>query len=185
MQKKKGQQFKVFHNLEKTEKHAEVNKMKINYRKTKFDGLQTLESWGIFLPRFNVNNDELDVVEEIKLLGVIIRNYLSWEPNTDYIVKRANKNSGAWEGHRQNPRKGWKEGKGKGEMITKSRGLSVCHQGSSHLCWVLPFCYSLLLQYHVQISVSIHHHEPLDDCVSISRNNTASLKCDWVWLKRW
>ena len=64
--------------------------MKINYRKTK---LMVFNPGYLrdFLPRFNVNNDELDVVEEIKLLGVIIRNDLSWEPNTDYIVKRANK----------------------------------------------------------------------------------------------
>ena len=37
------------------------------------------------------NSKELEVVQEIKLLGVIIRNDLSWGPNTDYIVQKANK----------------------------------------------------------------------------------------------
>ena len=64
--------------------------MEINYGKTK---LMVFNPGKIrdFFPRFPVNNDELEVVEEIKLLGVIIRNDLSWEPNTDYIIKRANK----------------------------------------------------------------------------------------------
>ena len=64
--------------------------MKINYGKTK---LMVFNPGKIrdFFPRFPVNNDELEVVEEIKLLGVIIRNDLSWEPNTDYIIKRASK----------------------------------------------------------------------------------------------
>ena len=44
-----------------------------------------------FLPRFNFNNRELEVVEETKLLGVILRNDLSWSSNTNYMVKRANK----------------------------------------------------------------------------------------------
>ena len=34
---------------------------------------------------------ELEVVEEIKLLGVVIKNDLSWGANTQYIVQRANK----------------------------------------------------------------------------------------------
>ena len=38
-----------------------------------------------FLPRFNFNNDELEVVEEFKLLGVIVKNDLSWGANSDYI----------------------------------------------------------------------------------------------------
>ena len=44
-----------------------------------------------FFPRFAINKMELDIVEEIKLLGVKIRNDLSWGPNTDYIVQKANR----------------------------------------------------------------------------------------------
>ena len=44
-----------------------------------------------FLPRFSFNNKELEVVEETKLLGMIMRNDLSWGSNTKYLVKRAHK----------------------------------------------------------------------------------------------
>ena len=81
---------KVYENLKNTENYAERNKMKINYRKTKLMVFNPGKSRD-FLPRFDFNDDELDVVEEIKLLGVIIRSDLSWEQNTDYIVKKANK----------------------------------------------------------------------------------------------
>ena len=85
------QQSKVYENLKKTEKYAEMNKMKINYGKTKLMVFNPGHSRD-FLPRFTFNDDELDVVDEFKLLGVIIRSDLSWEQNTDYIVKKANKN---------------------------------------------------------------------------------------------
>ena len=44
-----------------------------------------------FSPRFQFNDNELDVVEETKLLGLVIRSDLSWSSNTEYMVKRANK----------------------------------------------------------------------------------------------
>ena len=44
-----------------------------------------------FLKRFSFNNKELEVVEETKLLGMIMRNDLSWGSNTKYLVKRAHK----------------------------------------------------------------------------------------------
>ena len=40
---------------------------------------------------FVFNNDELEVVEEKKLLGVVLRSDLSWGANTEYMVKRANR----------------------------------------------------------------------------------------------
>ena len=85
-----AEQSRVYTNLKKTEEYAEVNKMKINYSKTKLMVFNPGKSRDI-LPRFNFNNDELEVVEEFKLLGVIVKNDLSWGANSDYIVKRANK----------------------------------------------------------------------------------------------
>ena len=81
---------RVFQKLIETERYAQENKMKINYRKTKlmvFNPGKTRD----FFPRFIFNKMELEVVEEIKLLGVKIRNDLSWGPNTDYIVQKANR----------------------------------------------------------------------------------------------
>ena len=64
--------------------------MRINYSKTK---LMLFNPGKIrdFFPRFMFNKMELEVVEETRLLGVIIRNDLSWGPNTDYIVQKANR----------------------------------------------------------------------------------------------
>ena len=43
-----------------------------------------------FHPKFNLGNKEIDLVEETKLLGVVVRSDLGWSSNTDYIVGRAN-----------------------------------------------------------------------------------------------
>ena len=81
---------RVFETLKETEKYAEENRMKINYKKTKlmiFNPARTRD----FYPKFFFNNDELEIVEETKLLGLIVRSDLAWTSNTEYIVKRANK----------------------------------------------------------------------------------------------
>ena len=44
-----------------------------------------------FMPRFTCNKNELEVVEETTLLGVVIRSDLSWGSNTSNMVQRANK----------------------------------------------------------------------------------------------
>ena len=64
--------------------------MKINYNKTKLMFFNPGKARDI-LPRFNFNGDELEVVEETKLLGIIIRNDLSWSSHVTSMVKRANK----------------------------------------------------------------------------------------------
>ena len=43
-----------------------------------------------FMPTVEVNGQELEVVEDSKLLGVMISSDLNWALNTEYIVKRAN-----------------------------------------------------------------------------------------------
>ena len=81
---------RVFQNLKETEEYAKKNKMKINYKKTKlmiFNPSKTKD----FHPRFEFNDNELELVEETKLLGLVLRSDLSWSSNTQYMVKRANK----------------------------------------------------------------------------------------------
>ena len=65
----------MFQKLVETVKYAEENKMKVNYRKTK---LMVFNPGKIrdFLPRFSFNSMELEVVDEIKLLGIVIKNDL-------------------------------------------------------------------------------------------------------------
>ena len=76
--------------FEKIQQYAQENKMKINYKKTKlmiFNPGKTRD----FLPRFNCNGEELEVIEETKLLGIMLRSDLSWSSHVKYIVTRANK----------------------------------------------------------------------------------------------
>ena len=64
--------------------------MKINFKKTKlmlFNPGKTRD----FLPRFTFNGDELEVIEETKLLGIILTNDLSWSSHVKYMVTKANK----------------------------------------------------------------------------------------------
>ena len=90
-----GHEFKpelsrVHKNLKDTEEYAERNKMKLNYKKTKLM-LFNPGTARDFMPGFVFNNYGLEVVEETKLLGVVLRSDLSWAANTEYMVKRANK----------------------------------------------------------------------------------------------
>ena len=81
---------RIYSNLQQTEEYARKNKMKINSKKTKlmvFNPGRTMD----FHPRFCIQENELEVVEETKLLGLVIRNDLSWSSNTQYMIQRANK----------------------------------------------------------------------------------------------
>ena len=44
-----------------------------------------------FTARLKLNNENLEVVKQAKLLGVIISDDLKWDQNTEYLVKKANK----------------------------------------------------------------------------------------------
>ena len=64
--------------------------LKLNMKKTKL----MLFNPGIsrdFMPKFDLDDTELELVEQTTLLGVVVSSDLSWTPNTDYIVKRAYK----------------------------------------------------------------------------------------------
>ena len=62
---------RVYSQLIKTASYAEANSMKINFKKTKvmlFNPCTSID----FMPELDINNKELEVVEEMRLLGVII-----------------------------------------------------------------------------------------------------------------
>ena len=42
-----------------------------------------------FISRIQVNSVNIDVVKEAKLLGVIITDKLTWDKNTNYLVRKA------------------------------------------------------------------------------------------------
>ena len=81
---------KVFKQLVKTQNYAEQNEMKINQKKTKlivFNPCRSLD----FMPNMCLDGQELEVVEEIKLLGLIVRSDMKWISNTKNMAKKANK----------------------------------------------------------------------------------------------
>ena len=80
---------KVFNQIMKTKEYADMNQMKINFKKTKlmiFNPSRNID----FLPNFAVERQHIEVVEETKLLGLVISSDLSWSRNTDYMVGRCN-----------------------------------------------------------------------------------------------
>ena len=42
-----------------------------------------------FMPVLTLEDQQLEVVGEVRLLGLIIRKDLKWAANTEYIVKKA------------------------------------------------------------------------------------------------
>ena len=77
--------------LDKLKKYAAENKIKINETKTKIMIFNTATSVDI-LPKVNMNNDEvLEVVEDMKLLGVMIRSDMKWASNTKNITNKCYK----------------------------------------------------------------------------------------------
>ena len=80
----------VFQQLVKTKEYADANEMKINYKKTKvmvFNPCTSID----FQPQFVLEDNELEVVDEMRVIGLIIRSDMKWSSNTESIVSRANK----------------------------------------------------------------------------------------------
>ena len=63
--------------------------MKLNLNKTKlilFNPSTTID----FQPEFLIEDQQLELVEEIRLLGLIVRSDLKWISNTKNMVRKAN-----------------------------------------------------------------------------------------------
>ena len=78
----------VFKNLIATNQYAQVNEMKLNFKKTKlmiFNNAKTMD----FMPNFEVEGKEIEVVEEMRILGLIVRTDLKWSSNTEHILEKA------------------------------------------------------------------------------------------------
>ena len=69
--------------------YASQNQMVINKTKTKAILFNQARKYDFFPELSVVENENLEVVEEIKLLGVLVRSDLSWSSNTEYMCKRA------------------------------------------------------------------------------------------------
>ena len=74
--------------LNKISKWTTENKMKLNKEKSKamifnFTNYQ-------FAARTEIENENLEIIKETKLLGVLVNDRLNWNSNTAYLVTRAN-----------------------------------------------------------------------------------------------
>ena len=80
----------VFKELGKTMDYARRNEMKLNFRKTKamvFNPCTSID----FSPEFLLDGNDIQVVDEIRLLGLVITSDLKWTSNTENLVNKANK----------------------------------------------------------------------------------------------
>ena len=71
------------------ENFAEVNRMKINRDKSNIMKFSRAVKTDFPLEVYFSNNEILEEISEIKLLGVFIENSLKWTKNTDYICQKA------------------------------------------------------------------------------------------------
>ena len=74
--------------LRKIKEWTENQKMALNEKKTKVMIFNFTDKYK-FTTRLQLNNTNLEVVNQAKLLGVIITDDLKWEKNTEYLVKKA------------------------------------------------------------------------------------------------
>ena len=84
----------VFKQLQKTECYARKNEMKVNYKKTKlivFNPCKKID----FMPEMTLNGHEIEVVEEIKLLGIFLRSDMKWTSNTQNMISNPQKDFGS------------------------------------------------------------------------------------------
>ena len=75
--------------LQKISDWTSQNKMMLNSKKTKSMVFNFTNNFQ-FSTRIQLENEVTEIVKETKLLGVIINDQLTWDPNTDSLVKRAN-----------------------------------------------------------------------------------------------
>ena len=78
----------VYKQLISTTQYAENNEMKINLKKTKlmiFNNGRNMD----FMPDMKLEGNQIEVVEEMRILGLIIRSDMKWSSDSEHIVTRA------------------------------------------------------------------------------------------------
>ena len=78
----------VYRQLLETAEYASNNQMKINFKKTKMVLFNPCTSVD-FMPGLDLVNQEIELVEEIRLLGLTLRSDMKWTSNTEQIKKKA------------------------------------------------------------------------------------------------
>ena len=81
---------KVAQQLKHISEYAATNGMKLNYKKTKLMLFNPCTSKD-FVPSACLDGRDIEMVEETRLLGLVLRSDLSWSSNTESIIARSNK----------------------------------------------------------------------------------------------
>ena len=76
------EESKVFKQLKETKLYTDKNKMKLNLDKTKLMLFNPCTSKD-FIPEMVIEDKRIDLVEETKLLGVVVSSNLSCSAKTD------------------------------------------------------------------------------------------------------
>ena len=84
-----SQHLKMQKYLKEIQNWTENQKMLLNKRKTKAM-IFNFSKKHQFTTSLTIDDEKLEIVEEAKLLGVILTNDLKWSKNTEYLVKKAN-----------------------------------------------------------------------------------------------
>ena len=86
--KLKTEKTLVYNKIREIHEYSETNEMKLNLTKTKFMLFNPTKNWD-FIPIFTLGNTEIETQEEMKMLGLIVRNDLTWKSNTDTMTQKA------------------------------------------------------------------------------------------------
>ena len=86
----RSEHLKTTNYVKEINEWTEKNLMKLNEKKTK-QIIFNFNKGKQFTTQVKLKGEPLEVVDEVKLLGVIITKDLKWEKNTKYLVKKANK----------------------------------------------------------------------------------------------
>ena len=80
---------RVFKQINEVKEYAQINDMKINTKKTKFMLFNNCSSID-FMPSMTLEPDEeIQLVEEMKILGVVVSSDMKWSANTANMTKKA------------------------------------------------------------------------------------------------
>ena len=78
----------VYNQIEKVERYAKINEMRINSDKCKFMLFNPTENFD-FIPEYQLGENCIQTEEKMKILGITLTNNLKWRSNTDSIVRNA------------------------------------------------------------------------------------------------
>ena len=80
----------VFKELKNIQKYAEANEMKLNKKKSKFMLFNQCKNFD-FMPSLELEGNQIELAEDMKILGVIISSDMKFGKNTQYITNKAYK----------------------------------------------------------------------------------------------